>query len=102
MTTVLESAAEIVKDRSGDVVEAVVQGVETLGRSVESLGSKMAELGEEKKDSGRGFPWLLVFLTMGVAIVAVTWWMRRARAKSSSNSPWHVEQSAQEPMHTPV
>ena len=64
----LESTLEVLKDRSGDAVEAVQHGVEALGTRLGVI---------EPPRRRRRAPWLLVAL---VAVVAgVVWWQARSR-----------------------
>ena len=64
----LESTLEVLKDRSGDAVEAVQHGVEALGTRLGVM---------ERPRRRRRAPWLLVAL---VAVVAgVVWWQARSR-----------------------
>ena len=64
----LESTLEVLKDRSGDAVEAVQHGVEALGTRLGVI---------EPPRRRRKAPWLLVAL---VAVVAgVVWWQARSR-----------------------
>lgn len=64
----LESTLEVLKDRSGDAVEAVQHGVEALG----------ARLGViEPPRRRRRAPWLLVALL--AVVVGVVWWQARSR-----------------------
>ena len=64
----LESTLEVLKDRSGDAVEAVQHGVEVLGTRLWVI---------EPPRRRRPAPWLLVAL---VAVVAgVVWWQARSR-----------------------
>ena len=66
--TQLESTLEVLKDRSGDAVEAVQHGVEALGTRLGVI---------EPPRRRRRAPWLLVAL---VAVVAgVVWWQARSR-----------------------
>jgi len=64
----LESTLEVLKDRSGDAVEAVQHGVEALGTRLGVI---------EPPRRRRPTPWILLAL---VAVVAgVVWWQARAR-----------------------
>ena len=64
----LESTLEVLKDRSGDAVEAVQHGVEALGTRLGVI---------EPPRRRRRAPWLLVVI---VAVVAgVVWWQARSR-----------------------
>ena len=65
----LESTLEVLKDRSGDAVEAVQHGVEALGTRLGVI--------EQPRRRRRRAPWLLVVL---IAVVAgVVWWQARSR-----------------------
>ena len=64
----LESTLEVLKDRSGDAVEAVQHGVEALGTRLGVI---------EPPRRRRKAPWLLLVL---VAVVAgLVWWQARSR-----------------------
>jgi hypothetical protein len=64
----LESTLEVLKDRSGDAVEAVQHGVEALGMRLGVI---------EPPRRRRKAPWLLLVL---VAVVAgLVWWQARSR-----------------------
>jgi hypothetical protein len=68
----LESTPEIIKDRSGDAVEAVQQGVEALGTRLGVI---------EPPRRHRRTPWILLAI---VAVVAgVIWWKARSRRASA-------------------
>ena len=64
----LESTLEVLKDRSGDAVEAVHHGVEALGTRLGVI---------EPPRSRRKAPWLLLVLVAAVA--GVVWWQARSR-----------------------
>jgi hypothetical protein len=64
----LESTLEVLKDRSGDAVEAVQHGVEALGTRLGVI---------EPPRRRRPTPWIVLAI---IAIVAgVVWWQARAR-----------------------
>ena len=64
----LESTLEVLKDRSGDAVEAVQHGVEALGTRLGVI---------EPPRRRRKAPWLLLVLVAAVA--GVVWWQARSR-----------------------
>jgi hypothetical protein len=64
----LESTLEVLKDRSGDAVEAVQHGVEALGTRLGVV---------EPPRRRRKAPWLLLVLVAAVAGVVV--WQARSR-----------------------
>jgi hypothetical protein len=64
----LESTLEVLKDRSGDAVEAVQHGVEALGTRLGVI---------EPPRCRRKAPWLLLVLVAAVA--GVVWWQARSR-----------------------
>jgi hypothetical protein len=64
----LESTLEVLKDRSGDAVEAVQHGVE-------ALGTRLGVIEPPRRRSKA--PWLLLLLVAAVA--GVVWWQARNR-----------------------
>jgi ferric-dicitrate binding protein FerR (iron transport regulator) len=64
----LESTLEVLKDRSGDAVEAVQHGVEALGTRLGVI---------EPPRRRRKAPWL--FLVLVAAVAGVVWWQARSR-----------------------
>jgi len=68
----LESTLEVLKDRSGDAVEAVQHGVEVLGTRLGVI---------EPPRRRRKAPWLLLVL---LAVVAGgVWWQARSRQETA-------------------
>jgi hypothetical protein len=65
----LESTLEVLRDRSGDAVEAVQHGVEALGTRLGVI---------EPPRRRRTGPWFLLVLV--VAVAGVVWWRARSRA----------------------
>jgi hypothetical protein len=70
----LESTLEVLKDRSGDAVEAVQHGVEALGTRLGVI---------EPPRRRRKAPWLLLVLVAAVAGV-VLWQARSRRATADA------------------
>ena len=71
----LGSTLEVLKDRSGDAVEAVQHGVEAVHHGVGALGTRLGVIEPQRRR--RRAPWILIAI---VAVVAgVVWWQARAR-----------------------
>jgi hypothetical protein len=68
----LETTLEILKDRSGDAVEAVQQGVQ---HGVEAIGTRLGVIEPPRRRRGR--QWLLVLVVAAVA--GLVWWQVRTR-----------------------